>query len=58
MYDFQRERSNFEMEPLSYEKIRWPIFRDIVMKRRDMPMIPLLARHVQRLVGLKDAPPK
>ena len=57
-YDFQRERNNFEMEPLSYEKIRWPIFRDIVMWRRDLPMIPLLSRQVQRLVALKDAAPK
>jgi len=46
------------MEPLSYEKIRWPMFRDIVMRRRDLPMIPLLARQVQRLVALKDAAPK
>ncbi len=45
------------MEPLQYEKIRWPIYKDLVYRRRDLTQLPLLARQLQKMVSLKDAPP-
>ena len=45
------------MEPLQYEKIRWPIYKDLIYRRRDLTQLPLLARQLQKMVSLKDAPP-
>jgi len=53
-YDLPRERIAFENDQLQYEKIKWPVYKELIFKRRQIPMIPIYARNVSRLVGLRN----
>jgi len=30
LFDFEKERQVFEQELISYDKLRWPVYRDLV----------------------------
>lgn len=56
-YDPIRERIALENDPLIYDKVRWPIYKDLVFKRRNNNnVLPGFNKQVPRLVGMKQAP--
>ena len=56
-YDMVKERREFESsDQLSYDKIRWPMYKDLIFKRRNNFTLPTQARNVAKLIGLKHAP--
>jgi len=35
-YDFYKEKKGFESsEPLAYDKVRWPMYRELIIKRKN-----------------------
>ena len=55
-YDLPKERKELEQEPLSYDKIKWPShYKDIIFKRKNIITLPVQAKQVPKLVGLKRA---
>lgn len=53
VYDFQKEKLQFDQEALMYDKVRWPTFRDLIVKRKNQTNLPSYAKQVPKLITLK-----
>lgn len=56
IYDPKKEKAQFREETITYDKIRWSIHRENVMKRKNIFYLPHLAKAVQKLIGLHNLP--
>jgi hypothetical protein len=56
-YEFYKEKEAFESEKqMHYDKVRWPMHKELIMKRTHLAMLPSIPKNVQKLIGLKDIP--
>lgn len=56
-YDQIKERIALENDPLLYDKVKWPLYKDLVFKRKNNNnVLPSFNKQVPRLVGMKQAP--
>jgi|688.fasta_scaffold1488730_1 hypothetical protein len=40
-YEFYKEKQSFELEEkLVYDKVRWPMSRELIMKRKNLILLP------------------
>lgn len=53
IYDFQKEKGQFESDAIMYDKVRWPTFRDLILKRKTQVQLPSYAKQVPKLITLK-----
>ena len=44
IYDFQKEKVQFESDAIMYDKVRWPTFRDLILKRKTQVQLPSYAK--------------
>ena len=54
VYDLVKERREMENDAISYDKIKWPIYKDLVFTRKNLITLPLFIWNVPKLVGLKE----
>ena len=53
----RREKEQASNDYLVYEKIRWPCYKDMVYRRKNMHHLPTNANQVKRMLGLTKAGP-
>lgn len=39
---------------ITYEKVRWPLYREVCLKRRNILCLPQQSKHLRKMVGLRD----
>ena len=56
-YEFYKEKAAFETnEQLVYDKVRWPMYREVIMKRKNLVVLPSTAKNVSKLIGMLNVP--
>ena len=38
-----------------YDKVRWPVYRDLIFKRKNLMMLPNYSKNVPKIIGVKNA---
>jgi hypothetical protein len=56
-YDLVKERRELDDNQLLYDKIKWPLYKELCFRRRNVLQLPIFNKNVPRLVGLRTAPP-
>jgi hypothetical protein len=48
-------KQSVQDEPISYDKVRWPVYRELVYRRKLCSFLPTQAKGVSKCVGVKIA---
>ena len=56
-YQIKKDKEIASNDFLSYEKIRWPCYKDMVMRRKNQAFLPTKPSEIKKMLGLTRAAP-